>query len=162
MHKNTIMKYHKKTYDLENLPKWLTFLRDDISLTSLGMGFVRLPIGKGYTFLHKHEAQEEIYIVLNGKGLIYLDGELVGLTPGDVVRVDPEVYRALKADDESELICLIVGALPIKGFPKNPKNSSLIDDGVPDWDHLPPWCEGNKKIIELNKKIRIQRERNKN
>jgi hypothetical protein len=68
-----------------------------------------------------------------------------------VVRVDPEVYRALKADDESELICLIVGALPIKGFPKNPKNSSLIDDGVPDWDHLPPWCEGNKKIIELNK-----------
>ena len=155
------MKYHKKTYDLENLPKWLTFLRDDISLTSLGMGFVRLPIGKGYTFLHKHEAQEEIYIVLNGKGLIYLDGELVDLTPGDVVRVDPEVYRALKADDESELICLIVGALPIKGFPINPKNNSLIDDGIPDWDHLPPWCEGNNKIIELNKKIRIQRERNK-
>ena len=155
------MKYHKKTYDLENLPKWLTFLRDDISLTSLGMGFVRLPIGKGYTFLHKHEAQEEIYIVLNGKGLIYLDGELVDLTPGDVVRVDPEVYRALKADDESELICLIVGALPIKGFPKNPKNNSLIDDGIPDWDHLPPWYEGNNKIIELNKKIRIQRERNK-
>ena len=155
------MKYHKNTYDLENLPKWLTFLRDDISLTSLGMGFVRLPIGKGYTFLHKHEAQEEIYIVLNGKGLIYLDGELVDLTPGDVVRVNPEVYRALKADDESELICLIVGALPVKGFPKNPKNNSLIDDGIPDWDHLPPWCEGNNKIIELNKKIRIQRERNK-
>jgi hypothetical protein len=155
------MKYHKKTYDLKNLPKWLTFLRDDISLTSLGMGFVRLPIGKGYTFLHKHESQEEIYIVISGKGLIYLDGELVDLTPGDVVRVDPEVYRALKADDESELICLIVGALPVKGFPKNPKNNSLIDDGIPDWDHLPPWCEGNNKIIELNKKIRIQRKRNK-
>jgi hypothetical protein len=155
------MKYHKKTYDLENLPKWLTFLRDDISLTSLGMGFVRLPIGKGYTFLHKHESQEEIYIVISGKGLIYLDGELVDLIPGDVVRVNPEVYRALKADDESELICLIVGALPVKGFPKNPKNNSLIDDGIPDWDHLPPWCEGNNKIIELNKKIRIQRKRNK-
>jgi hypothetical protein len=155
------MKYHKKTYDLKNLPKWLTFLRDDISLTSLGMGFVRLPIGKGYTFLHKHESQEEIYIVISGKGLIYLDGELVDLIPGDVVRVNPEVYRALKADDESELICLIVGALPVKGFPKNPKNNSLIDDGIPDWDHLPPWCEGNNKIIELNKKIRIQRKRNK-
>jgi mannose-6-phosphate isomerase-like protein (cupin superfamily) len=155
------MKYHKKTYDLENLPKWLTFLRDDISLTSLGMGFVRLPIGKGYTFLHKHESQEEIYIVISGKGLIYLDGELVDLIPGGVVRVNPEVYRALKADDESELICLIVGALPVKGFSKNPKNNSLIDDGIPDWDHLPPWCEGNNKIIELNKKIRIQRKRNK-
>jgi mannose-6-phosphate isomerase-like protein (cupin superfamily) len=155
------MKYHKKTYDLENLPKWLTFLRDDLKLTSLGMSFTRLPMGKGYTFLHKHESQEEIYIVISGKGLIYLDGELVDLIPGDVVRVNPEVYRALKADDESELICLIVGGLPVKGFPKNPKNNSLIDDGIPDWDHLPPWCEGNNKIIELNKKIRIQRERNK-
>lgn len=68
------MKYHKKTYNLENLPNWLTFLRDDIKLTSLGMGFARLAAGKGYTFLHKHENQEEIYIVLNGKGVIYLDG----------------------------------------------------------------------------------------
>ena len=152
------MKYHKKTYDLENLPDWLTFLRDDVKLTSVGMGFARLPIGKGYTFLHKHEVQEEIYIVLSGKGIIYLDGELIDLSPGDVVRVDPEVYRALKANDESELVCLIVGALPAEGFPKDPKNSILIDDGIPDWDHLPPWCEGNEKIIKLNKKIRAQSE----
>lgn len=141
------MKYHKKTYDLENLPVWLTFLRDDINLTHLGMGFVRLPIGKGYTFLHKHESQEEIYIVISRKRLIYLDGELADLIPGDVVRVNPEVYRALKADDESELICLIVGALPFKGFPKNPKHNSLIDDVIPHWGHLPPWCEGNKKSL---------------
>ena len=152
------MIYHKKTYDLENLPDWLTFLRDDVKLTSVGMGFARLPIGKGYTFLHKHEVQEEIYIVLSGKGIIYLDGELIDLSPGDVVRVDPEVYRALKANDESELVCLIVGALPAEGFPKDPKNSTLIDDGIPDWDHLPPWCEGNEKIIKLNKKIRAQSE----
>jgi len=145
MQKKLLMKYHKKTYDLENLPNWLTFLRDDIKLTSLGMGFARLPQGQGYTFIHKHEFQEEIYIVLDGKGVI-------------LIKVDPEVYRALKADDDSELVCLIVGGLPAEGYPKNPKNSTLIDDGIPDWDHLPPWCEGNEKIIELNKKIRAQRE----
>jgi len=153
------MKYHKKTYNLENLPNWLTFLRDDIKLTSLGMGFARLAAGKGYTFLHKHENQEEeIYIVLNGKGVIYLDGELIDLNPGDVVRVNPEVYRAIKADDESELVCLIVGALPVEGFPRSANSKTLIDDGIPDWDHLPPWCEGNEKIIELNKKIRARKE----
>ena len=152
------MKYHKKTYNLENLPNWLTFLRDDIKLTSLGMGFARLATGKGYTFLHKHENQEEIYIVLNGKGVIYLDGELINLNPGDVVRVNPEVYRAIKADDESELVCLIVGALPVEGFPRSANSKTLIDDGIPDWDHLPPWCEGNEKIIELNKKIRARKE----
>ncbi|MDC1038016.1 cupin domain-containing protein [Candidatus Marinimicrobia bacterium] len=152
------MKYHKKTYNLEDLPNWLTLLRDDIKLTSLGMGFARLAAGKGYTFLHKHENQEEIYILLNGKGVIYLDGELIDLNPGDVVRVNPEVYRAIKADDESELVCLIVGALPVEGFPRSANSKTLIDDGIPNWDHLPPWCEGNEKIIELNKKIRAQRE----
>ena len=153
------MNYNKQTYDLGNLPYWLTFMRDDIKLTSLGMGFARLPAGKGYTFLHKHEYQEETYIVLNGKGIIYLDGKLVELLPGDVVRVNPEVYRALKADDEYELVCLIVGALPAEGYPRRKNNhGSLIDDGVPDWETLPPWCKGSKKVIEINKKIRAQRD----
>ena len=153
------MNYNKQTYDLGNLPYWLTFMRDDLQLTSLGMGFARLPAGKGYTFLHKHEYQEEIYIVLNGKGIIYLDGKLLKLSPGDVVRVNPEVYRALKADDEYELVCLIVGALPAEGYPRRKNNhGSLIDDGVPDWETLPPWCKGRKKVIEINKKIRAQRD----
>ena len=153
------MNYNKQTYDLGNLPYWLIFMRDDLQLTSLGMGFARLPAGKGYTFLHKHEYQEEIYIVLNGKGIIYLDGKLLKLSPGDVVRVNPEVYRALKADDEYELVCLIVGALPAEGYPRRKNNhGSLIDDGVPDWETLPPWCKGSKKVIEINKKIRAQRD----
>ena len=144
---------------MENLPYWLTFVRDHIKLTALGIGFTRLPAGKGYTFLHKHEYQEETYIVLNGKGVIYLDGELVKLSSGDVVRVNPEVYRALKADDNFELVCLIVGALPAEGYPKKKNNhGSLIDDGIPDWETLPPWYRGSKKIIELNKKIRAHRE----
>jgi len=153
------MNYNKQTYNLGNLPYWLTFMRDDLQLTSLGMGFARLPAGKGYTFLHKHEYQEEIYIVLNGKGIIYLDGKLLKLSPGDVVRVNPEVYRALKADDEYELVCLIVGALPAEGYPRRKNNhGSLIDDGIPDWETLPPWCKGSKKVIEINKKIRAQRD----
>ena len=105
------MNYHKKTYDFKNLPNWLTSIRDDIKLTALGMSFARLPIGKGYTYLHRHEYQEEIYIVLNGKGVIYIDGKLVELSQGDVVRVNPEVYRALKADDKFELVCFASKAL---------------------------------------------------
>ena len=154
------MRYNKHSYDLENLPPWLSLLRDDIQLTSLGIGFVRLPAGKGYTFLHKHEFQEEIYIVLSGKGIIYLDGELLSLSQGDVVRVNPEVNRALTADEKSELVCIIMGALPVDGFPRFPKNNTLIDDGIPDWENLPPWCEGNENIIALNKKIRAPREGN--
>ena len=152
------MNFDKKTYDFENLPNWLTFLRDEIKLTALGMSFARLPAGKGYTYLHKHKNQEEVYIILQGKGVIYLDGEIIDLSQGDVVRVNPEVYRGLKANDETELVCLIVGALLSSGYPKHKNSRALIDDGIPDWDRLPPWCEGNEKVIELNKKIRAERE----
>ena len=157
------MNYHKKTYDLDNLPYWINFIRDDLHLKSIGMSFARLPAGKGYTFIHKHELQEEIYIVLNGKGVIYLDEKLIELLPGDVVRVNPEVDRALKADDEIELVCLILGALPAEGFPRKKDNhGALIDDGIPDWDKLPPWYKNNKKVIEINKKIRSQRKAENN
>ena len=123
------------------------------------MSFARLPARKGYTFIRKHEMQEEIYIILNGKGVIYLDKKLIELLSGDIVRVNPEVNRALKADNKIELVYLILSAIPVEDFPKKKDNhGALIDDGIPNWDELPPWYKDNKKVIEINKKIRSQRE----
>jgi len=152
------MNYEKKSYNFNNLQPWLMPLRDELGLKGVGMSFARIPAGKGYTYIHQHEQQEEVYVVLGGKGLIYIDGENVELAPGDIVKVDAVARRCLKADDNSELVCLIMGALPAKGFPRKASSTTLIDDGIPDWDTLPPWCEGNKKIIELNKKLKALRE----
>jgi len=44
------MNYKKKSYNFANLDLWLTFLRDDLELKGVAMGFARLPAGKGYTF----------------------------------------------------------------------------------------------------------------
>ena len=44
------------------------------------------------------------------------------------------------------------------GYSRYKGSSSLIDDGIPDWGNLPPWCEGNEKIVEINKKLKAQRE----
>ena len=35
---------------------------------------------------------------------------------------------------------------------------TLINDGIPDFDNLPPWYEGNTKIEELNKRLKNDRE----
>jgi hypothetical protein len=37
----------------------------------------------------------------------------------------------------------------------------LIDDGIPDYDNVPPWYEGNKKIAEINKRLKHEREARK-
>ena len=52
----------------------------------------------------------------------------------------------------------ILGALPAKGFPQKAGSKSLIDDGIPDWKNLPPWYEGNQKVIEINKKLKTERQ----
>jgi len=50
--------------------------------------------------------------------------------------------------------------LPAKGFPQKASSKTLIDDGIPDWENLPPWYEGNQKVIEINKKLKAEREAN--
>jgi mannose-6-phosphate isomerase-like protein (cupin superfamily) len=52
---------------------------------------VRAPFG------HRHNKQEEIYVILGGSGRAKLDDELVDLKPMDALRVSPEVTRAFEA-----------------------------------------------------------------
>ena len=46
---------------------------------------------------HRHEAAEEIYVVMSGSGRINLDGETADLKPLDAIRVAPQVARAFEA-----------------------------------------------------------------
>ena len=150
--------YNKCNLPLEALPEWITWLKDPLELSGVGISTFNLPAGKGYTYIHSHEEQEEIYIILSGKGVIMLKDELVDLTAGDFVRVSPPVRRALKADNEVSMAGIIVGGVAKVDYSRYQGSSSLIDDGIPDWENLPPWCEGNEKIVEINKKLKAQRE----
>ena len=46
---------------------------------------------------HRHEAAEEIYVVIAGSGRVNLDGETAELRRLDAVRVAPTVARAFEA-----------------------------------------------------------------
>ncbi|OAD19450.1 Cupin 2 conserved barrel domain protein [Candidatus Thiomargarita nelsonii] len=97
---------------------------------------IRIPANEGYTFTHKHRQQEEVYIVIEGNGVILIDKEIIDIKKGDIVRVSPASKRALKANDSGILI-ICSGAIPM-GYPKNPNARYLIDDGIPDYDDIPP------------------------
>ena len=49
---------------------------------------------------HRHDAAEEIYVVISGSGRAVLDGELVELRHLDALRVAPPVGRAFEAGPE--------------------------------------------------------------
>jgi quercetin dioxygenase-like cupin family protein len=70
---------------------------------------VRSPIG------HSHKEQEEAYVVVEGSGRAWLDGDVVELRRMDVVRVGPPVVRAFEAGPEGLTIVAIGGPKPADG-----------------------------------------------
>ncbi len=79
-----------------NAPEGKIFIKDLMGLTSMEVSFGSLPEGAAVPFFHKHKQNEEVYIVVSGKGIFTLDGEDVAVEAGSVVRVAPEVSRCNK------------------------------------------------------------------
>jgi len=149
--------YSKTSVDFQNLPEWITLLKDELNLKAVGIGLIHIKAGKGYQFLHQHQKQEEIYFILNGNGILYIDGEEISISEGDIIKIDPQGRRALKALKENDLIAICVGGIQVEGFPKNPDSKPLIDDGIPDYDEPPPWYKNNREVLNLLKKLKEKR-----
>lgn len=76
------------------------FGRSSLGSTHLGISHFRYAPGFRASAGHHHREQEEAYIVVAGSGRILLDGEVRDLRQWDVVRVSPEVVRAIEAGPE--------------------------------------------------------------
>lgn len=146
-------KYSRHHYDFDTLP-WLTSPRKQLDLKAVALGLIHLPPDEGYTFTHRHRKQEEVYIVIKGSGLLLVDGELLEIAKGDAVRVSPESRRALKANKYG-IFVICSGGIP-QGYPNNPNARYLIDDGVPDYDDIPPWYKGDPEVAEKNRRLKAR------
>lgn len=150
------MNYTKYHFDFASLP-WLTSPRRQLELHGVAIGIIRLPPNEGYTFTHRHRKQEEVYIVIEGSGQVLIDTDLVELSKGDAVRVSPEARRALKADEEGLLVICAGGVTD--GYPENPNSRYLIDDGIADYDDIPPWYAGDEEVAARNARLKERRQK---
>lgn len=57
-----------------------------------------------------HKKRKEIWTIISGEGILYLEGQKRKITIGDVVRVDEMVKHGLKAISELELIEVQIGS----------------------------------------------------
>jgi hypothetical protein len=91
--------------------------RAALGVTAWGMQVLTLPPNwDGYPN-HCHDAesqdpfQEEVYVPLEGSGLLHADGEVIELRPGMMARVGPEqLRRIVPGDDGIRFIAL--GGVP--------------------------------------------------
>lgn len=58
---------------------------------------------------HYHRASEEIYLIVEGGGLMELDGEEREVAPGDAIPIPPGAWHQLTAGaDGTKLLCCCV------------------------------------------------------
>ena len=83
------------------------FGRKHLDSTELGVSYFHYPPEHRSIDGHRHETQEEAYVVVGGSGWIKLDDDAIELRKWDVVRVAPPVVRGFDAGpDGLELIAL--------------------------------------------------------
>ena len=84
------------------------FLRNLLGSAGLEMSLNVVPPGKGIPFLHRHRDNDEVYVVVSGRGQFLVDGECIDVQEGSVLRLAPAAARAWRNDADAPLyfLCL--------------------------------------------------------
>jgi len=108
------------------------FLKELLGLTALEVSLGALPPGRGTPFLHAHKQNEELYIFIKGRGEMLVDGQVVEVREGSVIRVAPEGARAWRNTSQEDLHYIVVQARA-----GTLENGTISDGrevaGAPDW-----------------------------
>ncbi len=91
-----------------------TSLSGQLEAKRLGARLWRLEPGQAST-RHRHPEQEELYVLLEGKGRMRVDGDLLDLAPLDTVLVEADSVRQLFNDTSADQLWLVTGAPPEVG-----------------------------------------------
>jgi len=79
--------------------------------TSIGARLWRLRPGQASTW-HRHLGEEELYVLLEGRGRIRVGEEVHTLAPMDTLLLAPELLRQIFNDTEDDALWLVAGAPP--------------------------------------------------
>lgn len=98
-----------------------TELHDKLSLTGAEISINNLPAGASVPFVHSHKNNEEIYVVLEGKGKVVIDGEAVELAAGDWIRISPAGKRQFFAAEDTAIsfACIQVKENSLEAYTKD-------------------------------------------
>jgi mannose-6-phosphate isomerase-like protein (cupin superfamily) len=83
-------------------------LRRQLGVSAFGINqLVLQPRQRGR--IHRHERQEEVYLVLQGELTLLIEGEQTTLAQGELIRVAPELRRQLVNRGTEPLVLLALG-----------------------------------------------------
>ena len=90
-------------------PDRFQLLRRELGVTTFGLNLIALKPGQRGR-IHRHERQEEVFIVLGGRLTLVVEGEERDLEQWDAVRVAPDVRRQLVNRGPHGAVILALGS----------------------------------------------------
>jgi len=88
-----------------------TDLAKQLGAVTLGARLWRLAPGQAST-RHRHTGQDELYVLLEGRGRVRVDEELLTLDPLSALYVEADTVRQVFNDTDDDALWLVVGAPP--------------------------------------------------
>ncbi len=95
--------------NLEALEK-KEFIAETLGFTGMQVSLNRAVPGQSSPYLHAHRQHEELYLFLAGTGEFQVDGEVLAVKPGTMIRVAPDGRRAWRNNSDSDLLFIVVQA----------------------------------------------------
>ena len=97
------------------------FARTALGGETLGLSLMKLAPGFRMPFGHKHEQQEEVYVVLRGSARVKVEDEIVEVAQFDAIRFDKNTMRAVEAGPEGvEYLAFGAG--------EDPRDAEMVQD----------------------------------
>lgn len=101
------------------------FLQEVLGLTGMEVSVNRLGSGKSVTFKHRHQTHEELYLIVKGSAQFDIDGDIINVSEGGAIRIDPAALRVWRNPSQEPLYYIVVQAKA--GSMENQKG----EDGIP-------------------------------
>ena len=84
-------------------------LRERVGVTGFGINQLTLQPGQRMR-IHRHAGQEEVYVVIEGRLTVFVEGVAHTLAAGELMRVAPEVRRQLANTHRERVTLIAVGS----------------------------------------------------
>ena len=101
-------KYIMENKELNMKNEGKLFLHDLLNLTGCEISINYAPVGYKVPFKHTHKQNEEVYIILKGKGVFEIDGEKMDIQEGSVLRVASDGVRTMENTSDGEMIFMVI------------------------------------------------------
>ncbi len=104
-------------------------LRRELGVSAFGLNQIVLEPGQRGR-IHRHTRQEEVYLVLEGRLTLLVEGEAHELGTGELVRVGPEVRRQLVNRHRTRVVLLALGGAT--------EHEGRDGEAFPSWEATAP------------------------